>query len=431
MSETAEPTRVMSDFRNVWTLIVAVAFLQVAGGLLGVITPLGLEALGVSPFEIGAIAAVYAIGFMAGAWTEPRALMLFGNIRVFSIGAALTAAAALFMELYPNAFFWTGARLVQGAGFAWMLASAESWISSAVSRAHRGGVTAVYQVLAKAALMAGPFLAAGGSALAARAYLWCGVFLALSLVPVCLTRRGQPPKPKATPLPLSRVYSAAPSAAIGAFFAGLITTGTLALLPIFAQYMPLLQPGTSTTALAATAMAAVSFGGLVGQWPVGRLSDILDRRLVIVAVAGLSAVSAGALGIFFDELAGGWSLSLLVVWGIAGFAIYSVSVAHGIDRAETGDLPRMMSGLMFLWGAGSVIGPPVSGAAMRAGAGPGGLFLSAAALSLLLAATILLRRWLRPAGIKEESATKWKIAQPPVIGGAGLDARHADASEPR
>ncbi len=410
----------MSDYRNVWTLILAVALLQVAGGLLGVITPLGLEALGVSPFLIGAIAAVYATGFMAGAWTEPRALALFGNIRVFSIGAALTAAAALVMELYPDSLIWTLCRLVQGAGFAWMLASAESWISSAVSREHRGGVTTVYQVLAKAALMAGPFLAAGTSALSPRAYLWCGVFLALSLVPVCLTRRGQPPRPKATPLAFTRLFAIAPSAAIGAFFAGLITTGTLALLPIFAQYMPLLQPGTSTTALAATAMAAVSFGGLVGQWPVGRLSDWLDRRLVIVAVALFSALTAGGLGLYFDALPGLWSLALLSVWGAAGFAIYSVSVAHGIDRAEHGELARMLSGLMFIWGAGSVLGPPIAGAAMRAGAGPGGLFLSAGALSLLLAFTILARRRLRPAATTEVSAEKWKIAQPPSVGGAGL-----------
>lgn len=417
----------MSDYRNVWTLILAVALLQVAGGLLGVITPLGLEALGVSPFLIGAIAAVYAAGFMAGAWTEPRALSLFGNIRVFSIGAALTAAAALVMELYPASLVWTLCRLVQGAGFAWMLASAESWISSAVSREHRGGVTAVYQVLAKAALMAGPFLAAGTSALSPQAYLWCGVFLALSLVPVCLTRRGQPPRPKAMPLPFTRLFAVAPSAVIGAFFAGLITTGTLALLPIFAQYIPLLHPGTSTTALAATAMAAASFGGLVGQWPVGRLSDVLDRRVVIVAVAVASAVTAGGLGLFFDDLPGLWSLALLALWGAAGFAIYSVSVAHGIDRADMGDLARMMSGLMFIWGAGSVLGPPISGAAMRAGAGPGGLFLSTAVLSVLLALTVLARRRVRPAATAETSAEKWKIAQPPSVGGAGLGAREADA----
>lgn len=417
----------MRDYRNVWTLILAVTLLQVAGGLLGVITPLGLESLGVSPFLIGAIAAVYAAGFMAGAWSEPRALALFGNIRVFSIGAALTAAAALIMELYPAAMVWTLCRLAQGAGFAWMLASAESWISSTVTREHRGGVTAVYQLLAKAALMAGPFLAAGTSALSPRAYLWCGVFLALSLIPVCLTRRGQPPRPKAMPLPFTRLFAVAPSAVIGAFFAGLITTGTLALLPIFAQYMPLLQPGTSTTALAATAMAAASFGGLVGQWPIGRLSDMIDRRLMIVAVAMLSAVSAGLLGIRFDDLPGVWSLILLSVWGTGGFAIYSVSLAHGIDRAGTEDLARMMSGLMFLWGAGSVLGPPVSGAAMRAGAGPGGLFLSSAVLSVLLALTILARLRVRPAPGRPESAEKWKIAQPPSVSGGGLDARREDA----
>lgn len=418
----------MSDFRDVWTLILAVALLQLAGGLLAVLTPLGLEQLGVSPERIGAIAAVYALGFMIGAFTEPRALALFGNIRVFSIGAALTAAAALLMELYQQPWIWAGLRLVQGAGFAWMLASAESWISSAVTRPQRASVTLVYQLLAKAALVAGPFLAAGSSALSPRAWLWCGVFLALALVPICLTRRGQPPCPKAMPLPFSRLWIAAPSAVIGAFFAGLITTGTLALLPIFAQYMPLFRPGTSSTALAATAMAAASFGGLVGQWPAGQLSRWLERRLALAVVAGVSAIAAGVLGVLFDDLSGPSGLALLAVWGAGGFAIYSVSLAHGIDRADASDIASMMSGLLFIWAGGSVLGPLISGAAMRAGAGPGGLFLAAAALSSILALSVLTRRRVRPAQPQEGEEDSWEMTQPPTVGGAGLDTRRETES---
>ncbi len=411
----------MRDARNIWTLILAVGLLQLAAGLLGVITPLGLELIGVTPLRIGAIAAVYAFGFMLGAASEPRALVLFANIRVFSIGAALTAAAALLMQLYPDAWVWTLCRLAQGAGFAWMLASAESWTSAGVSREGRGAVTAIYQVVAKAALIAGPFLAAGASALSPRAFMWCGVFLALALIPVCLTGRDQPPSPKASPLPPSRLYATAPSAVIGAFFAGLITTGTLALLPVFAQYLELSQPGTSSTALAATAMATTSFGALVGQWPIGRMSDWLDRRLVIVAMAALAAIAGGILGVFFDDLQGVAALILLAVWGAGAFAIYSVSLAHGIDRAETGEIARMISGLMFVWGAGSVLGPPLAGASMRAGAGPGGLFLQAAFLSVILGALILLRRRARAATAPVDQE-KFRMAQPPSVAGGNLGA---------
>ncbi|MCH2458510.1 MAG: hypothetical protein MK186_10720, partial [Henriciella sp.] len=78
----------MSAYRNVWALIASAAFLQLGGGILGVVTPLGLETLGVSPGLIGAIAAVYALGFMVGAYTASNAVILFGNIRVFSAAAA-------------------------------------------------------------------------------------------------------------------------------------------------------------------------------------------------------------------------------------------------------------------------------------------------------------------------------------------------------
>ena len=41
----------MSETRSVFTLILAVMILQIAGGLLSMLTPLGLEALGTAPSE--------------------------------------------------------------------------------------------------------------------------------------------------------------------------------------------------------------------------------------------------------------------------------------------------------------------------------------------------------------------------------------------
>ena len=74
----------MTETRSVFALILAVMILQIAGGLLSMLTPLGLEALGTAPHFIGGIAALYATGFMLGAWTAPAALASFGNIRLFA-----------------------------------------------------------------------------------------------------------------------------------------------------------------------------------------------------------------------------------------------------------------------------------------------------------------------------------------------------------
>ena len=186
----------MSDTRNVFVLIAAVMILQLAGGLTGVLTPLGLEAMGTPPQAIGLIAALHAAGFMLGAWSAPRALASFGNIRLFAAASAMNAVSVLSLSLVPDALFWAPVRVVMGIAFAYMFTSVESWLGSAVPEKSRGNVMGVYHTGAKLSLMLGPFFVAGLSPLDTRAYTWAALFLTLALVPVCLTRQEQPAMPE-------------------------------------------------------------------------------------------------------------------------------------------------------------------------------------------------------------------------------------------
>ena len=70
----------MNALRPIFVLIAAVWFLQLAGGTLSVIVPLGLSELGASPTQIGVIAALYAAGMMMGAWLAPQLVARIGNI---------------------------------------------------------------------------------------------------------------------------------------------------------------------------------------------------------------------------------------------------------------------------------------------------------------------------------------------------------------
>ena len=139
----------MTDTRNVFALILAVMILQIAGGLLSMLTPLGLEALGTAPQFIGGIAALYATGFMLGAWTAPAALASFGNIRLFAAAAAVTSAGSIALSLWYEPGFWAIVRIVQGVSFAYMFTSVESWLGQAVPDKSRGNVMGLYHMGAK------------------------------------------------------------------------------------------------------------------------------------------------------------------------------------------------------------------------------------------------------------------------------------------
>ncbi|WP_370274755.1 MFS transporter [Hyphomonas atlantica] len=411
----------MSETRSVFTLILAVMILQIAGGLMSMLTPLGLEALGTAPQYIGAIAGLYAAGFMLGAWTSPAALASFGNIRLFAAAAAVTSAGSIALSLWYEPGFWAIVRIVQGVGFAYMFTSVESWLGQTVPEKSRGNVMGIYHTGAKLSLMIGPFFVAGLSPLDSRAYSWAALFLTLALVPVCLTRQVQPETRDRTAMPLGRLYRLAPAAVIGVALAGVVNTGTLALLPIYFEGFAI---GGGGTAAAAIALAAVWFGGLVVQWPAGRLSDRIERRLVIALLCGISGLAAMVIAIFGRSFGEPGVMMVLVVWGGGAMTFYGLCVAHAIDRTPKHKIPQVMSSLLFIWAGGSIMGPLLSGVAMRT-AGATGLF-GWSGLRLILLAFVMVWRVSARAAPEEHEQEDWSPILPTPLASVELDPRNAE-----
>lgn len=383
----------MTDTRNVLSLIVAVMILQMAGGLTSVLTPLGLEAMAVNESLIGLVAALHAAGFMAGAWVSPRVLAAVGNIRMFAAAAALTAAGFLSLSLLLEPPFWALVRLLQGVSFAFMFTSIESWLGEAVPARSRGNVMGIYHTTGKVSLMLGPFFVAGLSPLDSRAYIWAGFFLALAIVPICVTRLQQPPPPDRKAMPLGQLFRIAPAAVVGCAGAGIVNTGTLALLPVYFDKFEIGGGGTTAAALGA---AVAWTGGLILQWPAGRGSDFIDRRLVVAGLCGMAGASALLIALLGPVLGETGILALLAIWGAGALCFYGICVSHAIDRTPPGQVAQVMSGLLFVWAAGSIIGPLASGLAMTI-AGGFGLFGFAGACLSAMAFYMVVRSRLRPA----------------------------------
>ncbi len=383
----------MSDTRKVLGLIIAATILQLAGGLTGMLTPLGLRAMGVDTVSIGVVAALHAAGFMAGAWTSPRVLAQFGNIRLFAAASATLAVSALLVSLWQAPIFWALVRVLQGVAFAYIFTSLEGWLNETVPARSRGNVMGVYHTTSKVAIMVGPFFATGLSALAPTAWSWSALFFALALVPVCLTTLAAPPPPDRRAMPLGQLAAIAPAAVVGVLASGVINTGLLAILPLYFGTFELAGGGTAAAALGA---AAMWMGGLILQWPAGRLSDMIDRRLVVMGLAAMAGLSVLAIPAFDAALGEKGVLLLLTLWGAGALCFYGICVSHAIDRTPAGQVAQVTSGLLFVWAAGSIVGPILFGAAFRL-TGPDGLFRLAGSLLLLLSAFMAWRVQIRAA----------------------------------
>jgi MFS family permease len=349
----------MSSLRAIAPIILAIAILQAAGGLLNVVLPLDMSGDGLKASAIGAVGAAYSAGFMAGAWFGPRLLARSGHIRLFAACAALAAAATLAIHWADGIAGWALSRAAMGAAIALMFAAGESWMNSAISKTERGGVIGVYMVATKAAIAVGPFLAPGWPTGAPEPLMIAAALIALAMAPVCFTTTPAPPPPKPQPLALADLSRTAPAAVAAVFGAGLLNTAVLTLAPLYAREH-------YGAAAVAGFMSAAWIGSLILQYPAGRLSDRIDRRLVIAALTALPAAAALTLAVTGPGLAF-WAAAIVFgVWGAGALSFYGIAVAHMADRAEPGQMARATSGLLFVWAFGSVLGPPLVGLLVEA-----------------------------------------------------------------
>jgi MFS family permease len=174
---------------------------------------------------------------------------------------------------------------------------------------------------------------------------------------------------------------------LGALIAGIANGAAYSLSPIYAlgigvepQSVPLFT-------------AAIVVGSALGVYPVGRISDHMDRRLVIVVVMILGAIAEAILAAL--RLAG-WPLILMgFLVGLTTYTLYTLAASHANDRAKPHEMVAVSACLLFLYCTGAIVSPPVASLLMRA-YGPAALFVQAALVHLVIIGYALWRLIVEP-----------------------------------
>jgi MFS family permease len=377
----------MTVYRNVASLILAAMLLQAASGILSVSTPLALDYMQASALGVGMVAAVFSAGFMLGAWFAPDVVRQVGHIRAYSAAAAIYAAGILGMALAFDPVAWGALRFFQGAGSAIMFTAAESWIADSTPRSKRGGVMGMYQLMLKIAISVGPLLIIDHAADDIRPFIWAGLLMVLAVIPLCATRRAQPVLPDREAISFATMLRIPPAALAGAIVAGVANTGVTTQLPLYAKDLAPGQAGASAASLYIAAM----IGGTITQWPAGLISDRIDRRLVVAALAAIAFIACIALYLTAGRVSFAVTVMLAALWGAGALSFYSISASHATDRTEPGQIASVMSGMLFVWAAGSVAGPIITGTTADTQLGQPGVFAVVAVLYFALLAANLWR----------------------------------------
>jgi MFS family permease len=178
-----------------------------------------------------------------------------------------------------------------------------------------------------------------------------------------------------------------PAALAGAIVAGVANTGVTTQLPLYAKDLAPGQAGASAASLYIAAM----IGGTITQWPAGLISDRIDRRFVVAALAAIAFIACIALYLTAGRVSFAVTVMLAALWGAGALSFYSISASHATDRAEPGQIASVMSGMLFVWAAGSVAGPIITGTTADTQLGQPGVFAVVAVLYFALLAANLWR----------------------------------------
>jgi len=405
----AESSSLPSTVRSVFSLLLSYGLLLLANGAFGTLLGVRSQIEGFSTGIVGLIMAAYFLGLLQGALRAGNIVAAVGHIRAFAAFASVMSVTALLHVIVVDQIVWCILRFASGFCMAGMILVTESWLNARCTNRTRGQVMALYMITNYFAAGCGQFIILVADPAEFQLFSIASIIFSLALVPVLLTRATAPNPPKRAPLNLRELWRTSPLGLLGSFCAGLVNASFYSLGPVFAIGLGYSISSTSMF------MASVVFGGLLLQYPVGRLSDRMDRRVVLTMVA--VATSVACVGIVVaSEWDPQWVFLAGAIYGGFSFTVYSLCAANANDFAAPDKLVQTASGLLTAYGFGAFLGPIVA-ASFMGYLGPEGLFVMSALVSGFLGAFAVFRMRRRHSPGKEAQSPNITMPGGPFTSG--------------
>ncbi|MDP6968306.1 MAG: MFS transporter [Gammaproteobacteria bacterium] len=371
-------------FRSVFSLLLSFGLLLVANGLFNSLLGLRANLEGMSTTYIGIIMSCHFVGILLGGLHAGRVIAGVGHIRAFATFASLLSVAALMHAIFIELLPWMALRMVSGFCTAGMLMVTESWLNERSGSQYRGSILATYMMVNYLGLASGQMLLKLGDISEFQLFSLASIIFSLALVPVLLTRHSAPILKRGPRLPIMSVIRLGPLAIAGIFTAGMINASINTLTPIYAMHIY----GNTDQVANFTALMLVS--GFVLQWPLGRLSDIVGRGVLIAVVAIMIAICS--LGMIFSaSYVPQWIWVMAFIYGAFLYTLYALCSALINDVIDSDMRVRVAGSILIIYGVGAISGPLLVGALTDI-AGPQALFMFSFAISSCLAAFAIYRR---------------------------------------
>ncbi|MPV85581.1 MFS transporter [Ostreibacterium oceani] len=340
----------MSTFRALIPLLASFGLLLVANGLFGTVISIRTKSEAFPETVIGVVLAAYFLGLLLSSFYASRLVASFGHIRAFAAFASIASSAALAHLLWVDPVFWGSLRFISGFCMGGMIIVTEGWINDRATNKNRGTILALYMITTYGSAGFGQLIMLLDSPTGFKLFLIVSILYSFALLPI-LTTQSKTPTPSSPHRPnIRKLYQVSPVGMIGSFVVGMVNSIYYALAPIYA-----ISLGLNSNQTAIFIGLGIASGMLL-QFPLGKLSDHIDRRWVLVFSGVMTAIVSSFL-VFTEGQSLAWLYFLAICYGSVGFSMNAICVAHTNDLAPAHERTQTSSGLLMFYGIGAVIGP--------------------------------------------------------------------------
>ncbi len=343
-------------FLGSWALLLGMMLLMIGNGLQGTLMGVrgGIE--GFSTFELSLVTSGYFLGFLGGSRLAPGFIRRVGHVRVFAALASFISAALILYPVVTYSWAWVLLRIVIGFAFSGVYVTAESWLNNSSSNETRGQTLSLYMIVQMAGIVIAQMLLNVADPAGFLLFIIPSVLVSISFAPILLSVTPTPAFDNTKQMSLLELYRFSPLGFVGMLLLGSVFSAQFGMSSVYASEAGL------TVAQISIFMSAIFVGAMVLQYPIGWISDRMDRRVLIMAVATIGALGC-ALGWVF-----GPNFTVLVIAGatIGGMSnpLYSLLIAYTNDYLQPEDMAAASGGLIFVNGLGAIAGPIFLGWAM-------------------------------------------------------------------
>jgi MFS family permease len=345
--------------KNSWPLFLGVSMIVLAYGFQGSL--LGVRAVQekFSLTSIGFMMSGYFVGYFLGAKYITTIISRVGHIRAFAAFASIASAAILAHSIFVNPLTWFFLRLFTGVSMVSIYTITESWLNDRSSNKNRGSVLSLYMLIIYASMGIGMFLLNFSSPQNFEPFILISLLMSMALIPILMSKRKAPTFKKIQGMSLKELYETSPLGVFGAFNYGLVQAALFTMLAVYAASMNFSIFEISIVTF------LLSMSGAISQWPIGKLSDMFDRRLVLIystfaaAFFGLCAIFSAGQMYLPDGLASSkfWFYIFVILFAVVSLPMFAIILAYTNDYIPKEKFVVAGAGLQTAFGLGAMSGP--------------------------------------------------------------------------